>query len=288
MVSNENRRVSLRLNQRRTPVSMLRASLVAVALFLCCVLSPLAALAQDGVTMWFPPEWSAKTADAMKITQALSASGVAVSPRVAKSYPEILEAFASGKPALVFVGSFVQAVLVDRGLAIPLAQGVNGKEMYAGVMLFPKGQDAKAILEASPAEIAYAKGASSGESAAKAATQGKAAKSMPNHNAAAGAVKVGEAKGAFVKNWWWMDNKDKFPELDMAEIPGASEAKNPDNLVSASKSVPADALAKLTPAILGGAEAFGVKEMRAFDPANVQFSIELMKKGGLDPKTYAW
>ena len=66
-----------------------------------------------------------------EITGALSQnSGVTVKPRIAKSYPEILKAFSTGDANLVYVGSFVQAIIKARGLGTPLAQTINGKELY--------------------------------------------------------------------------------------------------------------------------------------------------------------
>jgi len=65
-------------------------------------------LAADTIDLWFSPGWKAKAAKAKVITTELSnKSGLQVRPRIANSYPQILDTFASGKPALVYVGSFV-------------------------------------------------------------------------------------------------------------------------------------------------------------------------------------
>jgi hypothetical protein len=35
-------------------------------------------------------------------------------------------------------------------------------------------------------------------------------------------------------------------------------------------------------------DAFGAKEMRDFDPASLAFSLDLMKRSGIDAQTYSW
>jgi len=246
-------------------------------------------LAADVINCWFPPGWKDKGAVAKAITTVLSEnSGQTVRPRIAKSYPEILQAFSSSDYNLVYVGSFVQAMIKARGLGTTLAQNVDGKEFYSGVMIYPQGEDPAAIIANSPAEIAYAVGASSGESSAKAATGGKANIATPNHGASVGAVKAGKAKAAVVKNWWWDANKDKYPEMAMYEIPDVSLVKNPDNVLTASKSIPAELAEKIKQAALGSKDVFGKGEMKPFDGSTLEFSLSLMKKGGIDPMTYSW
>ncbi len=243
----------------------------------------------ETLTCWFPPGWKSNTNQAQNIVKALSEkSGIQIKPRIAKSYPEILRAFASEQPALVYVGSFVQTILHARNMGVPLVQNINGKEFYSGVLIYPKGQDPVAILKDSPEKIAYAVGASSGESTAKAATLGKASIQTPNHGATVGAVKTGRAKAGVVKNWWWEANKEKYPELDVYVIPGISEIKNPDNVLTASKSVPADVQKKIAQAAVESKAVFGAKEMVPFDTENIEFSLNLMKKGKIDPMTYDW
>jgi len=247
------------------------------------------AVSAEAINLWFPPDWKAKTGDAQRIAEALTkGSGLPVQPRIAKNYGEILDAFAKNQPAAVYVGSFVQAILRARQLGTPLVQVLNGKEQYAGVMVFAKGGDPVAILNNNPADIAFAVGASSGESAAKAATEGKATLAVPSHQAACGAVKAGKAKAAFVKNWWWEANQDKFPELAVYVVPGVSESKNPDNILTVSKAVPPADAAKLQDAALASKSAFGATDMKPFDGSALDFSIGLMIKGKLDPLTYQW
>jgi len=234
------------------------------------------------VTCWFPPNYSAESAK--RITDALSAA-TPVKPRVAQSYPEIIEALASKGYNIAYVGSFVQAIVSARGLGVTLAQAVDGKEFYGAWMVYPKGGDPTAILAQAPAEIAFAKGASSGESGAKAATDGKARIATASHDASVAAIKSGKAKAAFVKNWWWEANKAKHPELDVYKVPGVSDTKNPDNVLTASKSIEPEVRSKLKSAALASRAAFGVKSMAEFG-GDLSFTIGLMKKGKLDPASY--
>jgi len=262
-------------------------TLLVLTLFLTAPIGQ--ALAADSLTCWFPPGWKNKAEQARTIAKALSeGSGVQVRPRIARSYPEILTAFSSGDANLVYVGSFVQAIIRARNLGKPLAQAITGQEFYSGVLVYPKGQDPASILKNSPTEIAFAKGASSGESSAKAATVGKAAIGVPNHGAACGAVKAGKAKAAVVKNWWWQANQQKFPELAMYEIPGISKQGNPDNVLTASNGVSSAERKKLAAAAMQNPKAFGAQKMSAFDGSALHFSLNLMAKGNIDPQSYSW
>lgn len=244
--------------------------------------------AASELSCWFPPNWKEKGEQAKKITDALSRSGVAVKPRIAKSYPEILDAFASGEGGLVYVGSFVQAIIRARDLGTPLVQAIDGKELYGSLMVYPKGQNPEEILKKYPKEIAFAKAASSGESGAKAATDGQAAIETPGHPNSVGAVKAGKAKAAFVKNGWWNTNKKDYPEFDSFEVPGVSDALNPDNVLTASKKVSEGDREKLKQAAIAAKEVFGANEMVAFSPDKLDFTLELMKKGKIDPLKYAF
>ncbi len=244
---------------------------------------------ETSMNCWFPPGWKTKGEQAKAITSALSKeSGLTIKPRIAKSYPQILKSFDSPDQSLVYVGSFVQAVVKARGLGTALVQNINGKDLYSGVLVYPKGEDPKAILNKYPEQIAYARGASSGESSAKAATGGKAKIGTANHGATCGAVKAGKAKAGVVKNWWWEGNKNKFSMLAMYRIPGVSVEKNPDNVLTASKAVPANVQNKIKEAAIAVRDAFGAPKMVAFDPSRIEFSLSLMEKGKIDPLTYSW
>lgn len=247
------------------------------------------AFASDPINLWFPPAWAAKNDQAIAIAATLSEkTGLNIQPKIAGSYPEILDAFSGNEPSLVYAGSFIQTIIHQRGLGKVLLQSVNGKEFYAGVMIHPKGEAANVILKESPEAVAFTTGASSGETSAKAATFGKAAIGVPSHRAGAEAVASGKAKAAFVKNWWWEANKDNFPELEMTSVPGVSEPKNPDNLLTASKGVPAEAVSRIVAACKENGALFGGTEMKPFNPGMLRFSAALMIRGGMDPMTYSW
>ncbi|PLX78035.1 MAG: hypothetical protein C0614_08885 [Desulfuromonas sp.] len=248
-----------------------------------------AQLFASSISCWFPPGWASKADQAEAITKALSEkSGIEVSPRIASSYPEILTSFATGENNLVYVGSFVQSIIKARGLGTPLVQSVNGKELYSGIMIYPKGQDPEAILKNSPGKIAYALGASSGESTAKAATDGQASIGTKSHAESVNAIKAGTAAAAVVKNWWWQANQAKYSNLEAYNIPSCSKVGNPDNVLTASHALPQDVQSKITAAALQSKEAFGAKSMRIFPEDTLLFSLWLMKKGGIDPATYSW
>jgi len=167
-------------------------------------------------------------------------------------------------------------------------QNINGKEMYSGILIYPRGKDPRKLLQESPEKIAFAVGASSGESSAKAATAGKARFRTPSHTATAGSVRAGKAVAGFVKNWWWQSNKHKYPDLEACDIPGVSELKNPDNVLTASQAVSYEVRKRIAVAAVRNREAFGASEMIPFDSTKLEFSLGLMKKGGIDPSTYTW
>jgi ABC-type phosphate/phosphonate transport system substrate-binding protein len=256
------------------------------SLLITSLLAAVQLMAATNLTCWFAPKTD--PAKAKAITEMLSKSGNTISPRVATSYAEILTALEKPDPQLVFVGSFVQAMIKDLSLGTPIVQAIDGKEFYSGILVYPEAEKPDQILTNTPSEIAYAKGASSGESSAKAATGGKASIGVANHEAAVNAVKAGKAKAAVVKSWWWESNKSKFPGMASYEIPGVSEAKNPDNVLTANKAVDKATIEALTATAKAGAAAFGAKEMKAFDTKNLDFTLSLMKKGGITPKSYQW
>ncbi|MBE0505073.1 MAG: PhnD/SsuA/transferrin family substrate-binding protein [Desulfuromonadales bacterium] len=246
------------------------------------------AFAADVVTCWFPPGKSMDQAKA--VATALSkGTGIEVKPRIAVNYPEILDAFASKEMNLVYVGSFVQTIIMSRKLGTPLVQNVDGNELYAGIMIHKIGQDPQTILSASPAAIAYAIGATSGESTAKAATAGKAAVAVNSHAAAVDALVAGKAQAAVVKDGWWKSNQAKYPGYTSYSIPKVSEKKNPDNVLTASAAVPANLAEKLKAAAIKNSANFGPNAvMKPFAASNLNFSLGLMMQGKIDPLTYKW
>jgi ABC-type phosphate/phosphonate transport system substrate-binding protein len=262
---------------------------IAVLVLLLWCLSAGNVLAAGSVTCWFPPGW--KSMDQAKaIAEALSkGNGVEVKPRIASSYPEILNAFESPEMNLVYVGSFVQSIIMARKLGAPLVQNADGKELYAGIMIHKAGQDPQAILSGSPAAIAYAIGASSGESVAKAATAGKASVGVNSHASAVDALIAGKAQAAVVKDAWWQSNQAKYPGLKVYEIPKISLKKNPDNVLTASSSVPANLAEKFRAAAIKNAAVFGpTAVMKPFAAQQLNFSLGLMMQGKIDPLTYKW
>ena len=247
-------------------------------------------MAADVVTCWFPPSWEGQVKHAERISRALSSrSGITVRAKVAGSYPEILKAFASQDQNLVYSGSFVQAIIAARKLGHPLLQTIDGREMYAGILVYKKGGDPLAILAEHPERIAYTIGASSGESSAKAATAGQAAVGRNSHAKAVFAVLANKADGAFVKDWWWEVNSERYPNLTQYSVPGVSIQMNPDNVLTASRAVSESDQARIRMAGVASAEVFGDNtRVQEFSSAQLAFPLGLMKKGRIDPLTYSW
>lgn len=254
-----------------------------------CILYAAFAHATETIHCWFPPSWINKSHQAKEIADALALhSGLPIKPRIATSYPQILEEGFGEEEDIIYVGSFVQAIIESRGIGTSLVQAINGKEFYSGVFVFPKEENPEAILKNFPEEIAYAKGASSGESSALAATDGKAHIPTGSHRITCDAIKAGRAKGGFVKNWWWEVNREKYPELTAYKVPRISIEKNPDNVLAVSKAISPEKSEMIKEAALASKDAFGVDEMKPFSPNELQFSISLMKKAKIDPATYKW
>jgi len=251
--------------------------------------SPAHLMAADSVSCWFPPSYKNNVEKAERIAKALSEkSGLQITPSIANSYPDILTSFATGSNNLVYVGSFVQAIIKARGLGTPLVQSIDGRELYSGILVYPKGKDPVEILKSTSSQIAYAIGASSGESTAKAATDGKASIATDSHTASLNAVIIGPASAAVVKNWWWDDNKHHYPGMETYNIPACSKVGNPDNILTASHALPREQRDKITLAAMQSKDAFGANDMRIFHEGTLMFSLWLMKKGSIDPITYTW
>ncbi|OGQ96923.1 MAG: hypothetical protein A2521_01360 [Deltaproteobacteria bacterium RIFOXYD12_FULL_57_12] len=265
-------------------------NIVMLWVIICIFLSASGVTAGEGkITCLFPPDWASKPAKAKIITDALAEkSGLPILPRIVESYAQILEACNSDARVLVYAGSFVQAVMHSRGIGVPLVQIINGKEYYSGIMIYPRGEEPQAILEKYPELISYAKGASSGESSAKAATGGEASIGVSDHAAAIRAVEHKAARAAFVKNWWWESNGQKFPELAAYRVPGISVEENPDNILTASNKIPPEIAKKIAQAATESGQAFDAQKVVPFDVSRLAFSLELMKKGNIDPLYYNW
>lgn len=123
---------------------------------------------------------------------------------------------------------------------MPIAQAESRRRFYTSVLIVPAAasDDPVAAVQEAGTAISYVQGASSGESGARAASAGAASVRTNNHEASVNAVKVGRAKAAFVKNWWWEDNKDRFPGMKKLEYPGVSDHQNPDYVLSVNRAVP--------------------------------------------------
>jgi ABC-type phosphate/phosphonate transport system substrate-binding protein len=258
-------------------------------LFIFIFVFAVSAPAVESLKCWFPPAWSAKTAQAEEITGALQTiSGIGVTPQIADSYPQILNALHSDTPCMVYAGSFVQSIIYMQQLGEPLVFNLNGRELYSGVMIHTQGKNPKTILEQQPESIAYTVAATSGESSAKAATGGRADLPFPSHRKTAEAVASGRAAAGFVKNFWWSDHKSEFPQLTAYEVPGISRRRNPDNILTVSSEVPEPVRNRISEAAKAGKRAFGSRKMIPLNVNYLQFSIQLMRRGGIDPTTYEW
>lgn len=255
------------------------------------VFLPVLVFASD-ITLYYPPSWKHNTSQTKAISTALTRdSGLDIRPRITRSYPDILTAFKQNKPVIIYVGSFVQAVLYERGISTPIAQAITGTEFYTSVLIAPllkARDDPIAIVEDAGVAMAYTKGASSGASGAKAATNGHAVIGTHNHRAAVNLVKAGKAKAAFVKNWWWEAHKSKYSGMKRLDYPGVSDYRHADYILSVNKAVSSENIAKITQAIQVNGIVFHAVSMESFDPLLLKPTLDLMKKGGIDPKTYAW
>jgi hypothetical protein len=76
--------------------------------------------------------------------------------------------------------------------------------------------------------------------------------------------------------------------LEAYRIPGVTIEKNPDNILTANKEVPFITQVKITKAAIVSKDVFGAKEMVPFDMTRIEFPLELMEKGKIDPLTYSW
>lgn len=260
-----------------------------MAAVMVCLGFGVPAWAEPEVHLWFPAEWQTKTEATEKIAAHLSRkSGMKITPRVVRNYQELMAAFEDKSPELAYVGSMVSAVLWSRRLAQPLFQAMDGEQFYAGVMLYPKGQEPLAILKEYPEEIAYAMGTSAGELSAKVASEGKAGQAKASQGEAAKAVGEGKAKAAFVKDYWWEKHKAEFPGVESYRLPGISENRNPDHVLLTSFSVSPEVKAHFFDAAIHAPELFDALYIAPFDASSLDFTLSLMSKAKVDPLTYVW
>lgn len=265
-------------------------TLVALLVICSCFgAGPRPAAAQPRITLWFPNSWAEKSTAAQKIADELGLrSGLRIVPHIADNNPEILTALTGQEPGMAYVGSMVAAVIWSRRLAQPLFQALDGHHLYAGVMIFPRGRDPREILRDDPEAIAYNIGYTSGEVCAKAASGGRASLGVTSFAASADAVRSGKAKAAFVKDFWWDENKRNFSKLDSAFLPGISESKNPDNVMLVSVLVAPEVRAMILDAAYHSPHLFNANLVVPFDSSSLDHTLSLMKKAGIDPLTYRW
>lgn len=239
----------------------------------------------------YPPEWSADAARTKAIAEALSqGTGITIRPLIADTYTQLVEAFSQKKPVLGYLGSFAQAVLFSRGLYVPILQGVDGEEFYTSVMIVPESAagDPFQIIRKAGSEVAYCVGTSSGESGAKAATQGKAALAFSTHEASVNAVITGEAQAAFVKDKWWESKKDEYKGLKCVHYPVISSYRHPARILCANKFVSDQDRSMIKKAALNSEAAFGVKSFNEVQSSIIEQTLALMRKAGINPSTYSW
>lgn len=269
----------------------IRFAVLAVMLLIAMVVRPHSAAAEPTL-FYFPPEWLNKVDRAKAITDSLSKStGLDLQAKVADNYPQIINGFQSKQPTVAYIGSFIQALLYARNLSKPLARGVNGQEFYSSILIAPEsaGTDVAVIIQQAGAAVAYTTGASSGETGAKSGTHGLAAVATNNHQASVMAIKEGKAKIAFVKNHWWKANAAQFPGMKQFEVPGVSDQKHPDYMISANLALPDADAEKIKEALkLAGPQLFDMHGFVDFHYQVLQPTLRLMGQGKIDPKTYTW
>ena len=241
------------------------------------------------INLYFPPKWKDQPEVAYKITAELSREvGINIIPQIADCYPEILTALTQKKPVLSYVGSMVQTIVWTRKLGTPLLQALDLKEYYGGVLIYPKSISPSAILKDYPAEIAYTVGATSGEICAKVATSGKASIAVTDQRTAVDTIKSGKAKAAFVKNTWWAENSNNYPEFTSYIVPGVSDFDNADNVLLVSNFVAPEIKTLILDATTKVPQIFNANLVIPFDSYSLIFTQKLMGKAGMDPLTYTW
>jgi len=153
---------------------------------------------------------------------------------VAKDYTAAANMFSSGQVNAMFSGSFVAAICIKKGVAVPVVRPVSrdGISTYKAVIIAPAGTPAvTGAAQLKGKKIAYSALASSGEIYARALIDGEAPSSIytpifvKNHEAAIRAVMSGEADLAVVKNLTYKDGT-AFPGTT---IVGSDSSENPNN-----------------------------------------------------------
>jgi len=212
--------------------------LAVVSLYLFCVSS----MASAGDTLYFVLMASK---DPVKEVQKFKALSNYISSRtsdidtiklkVARDYPHAVELFKSVKVNGMFAGSCVAAVLIKKGLAVPVVRPLLSKDdlsTYKALIISKKELPMfNGISDFKGKKVAYCALASSGEIFARTLLKKGESPSdyyIPllsmSHQEAINAVANGSVDYAVVKNLVW--DEKKYPTL---AVVGGDSAKNPNN-----------------------------------------------------------
>ena len=152
----------------------------------------------------------------------------------AKDYPTAVSMFESGEVDGMFSGSFVAAIFIKKGVAVPVVRPVSleGVSTYKALIVAPEGTSQfKDATDFKGKSVAYCALASSGEVFARALIGGDAPEDhytpmiMKSHDIAARAVMVGDADYAIVKNLAYKDGAAHPGTM----VIGSDSAENPNN-----------------------------------------------------------
>jgi len=152
---------------------------------------------------------------------------------VAEDYPAAVRMFQSGNVDGMFSGSFVAAVFIQKGIAVPVSRPLlkTGASTYRAFIIAPSGSSRFSdISEFKDKKIAYCALASSGEIFARGLLGGVRPEDhytpmiVKSHSAAVKAVMAGDADFAIVKDlvYWASD----YPET---VVVGGDRGANPNN-----------------------------------------------------------
>lgn len=151
--------------------------------------------------------------------------------RIAKDYPDAVKLFQTGEVDGMFSGSFVAAIFIKKGLAVPLVRPIlkNGVSTYKAIIITQKGNEYNGIDDFFGKKVAYCKFASSGEIYGRTLTKGKDPKDIftplivKSHGIGINAVASGQADFAIIKNLVFDNNA---PEN--VTVVGGDSSENPN------------------------------------------------------------
>lgn len=223
--------------------------------------------------------------------------GLDMSFEAAHDYVIAGKMFSQGGVDAMFSGSGIAGIMIIKGLADPLVRPVSkaGTSTYWAVVLAKKG------APEFTGDAEYFKGkkvmltslASSGEiflhsvpGAAKAAAEIMKASS---HSAAIGALNMGLADVAIVKNRVWDAEKGKYPDL---ELVGKDTEENPNGTLIVSKTMKPETRNKIASILIGlkndsSAEgtavrnALGIQGYITTTNKDFEHTLQLLKRAGV-------